>query len=264
MDCAEVDRIDAIERYVTGRMTGDELEAFEQHFLACPKCLAQIELCRDARQVLARPHVVPVSVTAPSRLRLARLAPLAAAAVIVLGIAITLRAPASDRPAVVESAPQSPAPTAPVVESRVTALARLSVVEPPPFDPAATRSAASASDAFLKAMQSYQSRDWTAAADQLAAVSTRSDAPLSAHLYLAAARLMIGSHEQAAAALRVVVRAGDTPFLEEARYLQAVMALRSGQLDEARRELQAVIALDGDRRAEASRTLAELDRLPPS
>lgn len=43
-----------IERYVTGRLTADEEERFEEHYLDCPECLDRLEEADALRRGLAR------------------------------------------------------------------------------------------------------------------------------------------------------------------------------------------------------------------
>lgn len=268
LNCAAIEENDAIERYLTHQLDGGELDDFEQHLLVCEHCHARLEIYRALRQTLSSSKPRTSGHLWSGR---SFVIPLTAAAVVVLGVTVTLwRFETRGNVQPGSSAASTPAPSvvavpAPAVpDSRAAMLARLSTVTPTPYAPTATRSSSIEIEAdYRRAMQAYVERDWDAAVKQLAPLAARPGAPVATNLYVGVAQLLRGQPESARAPLQEVIRAGDTPFLEEARFLLAKLEIRAGSVDAARRELAAVVALDGDRASAARTLLADLDRLPP-
>ena len=50
MDHSFIEETNQIDRYVRGTMPPAEREAFEEHFLDCPDCLAQLEIAKSLRE----------------------------------------------------------------------------------------------------------------------------------------------------------------------------------------------------------------------
>src|SRR5205814_7835832 len=63
MDCRMVDEQEIIERYLAERLSEQETEAFEQHYLACSKCFGQLQMRHAAAIELASRPIQ----TAPAR-----------------------------------------------------------------------------------------------------------------------------------------------------------------------------------------------------
>jgi hypothetical protein len=100
MDHEEAARIQACTRYVTGDLSGTESAAFEEHFFTCSECAEELKtqavfagdvravFHEQAQRLVAASPAVPPQ-TAPGwleKIRLAFALPLAAAAVLLLGL----------------------------------------------------------------------------------------------------------------------------------------------------------------------------------
>ena len=81
---------------------------------------------------------------------------------------------------------------------------------------------------------------------------------LQARFYLAACELHEARTNEGAANLERVIAAGESPYLEDARFLLAQARIEQRDIEGARQELRRVIALQGDRREQAQRLLDEL------
>lgn len=74
LNCADITARGLVEWYLADRLTPDEVETFESHYLRCDRCQQDIRLGVAVRAVLrkpesearpARPHDVPAEVTLP-------------------------------------------------------------------------------------------------------------------------------------------------------------------------------------------------------
>ena len=78
MDHAEIARARTVDRYLLGRLSPEEAERFERHYLACPECLAELAtteaLVGGLRDVAAQ-EAVSASVRLGIAARLAQMAP---------------------------------------------------------------------------------------------------------------------------------------------------------------------------------------------
>lgn len=54
MDHPSIEETGIVDRYILGQLPPEEREAFEDHFLDCPKCLESLELTRRMRDGIAR------------------------------------------------------------------------------------------------------------------------------------------------------------------------------------------------------------------
>ena len=249
MTCEEIERDDVAEDYVLGRLDESRQQAFEDHYFECAACLAHVRAVQDLREALAAPAAVP----GRRNLRTAG-AILAAAAVLVLAVR-TGHQLWSDRPESVSS-PAAPrdivlsAPPPPTVR-----------VELPPYTPARLRAVPSvAQRLFRDAMTNYTVTNCAGAIDGLRRAVAADGAYTQARFYLGACELHTGAVSEAATNLQSVVAAGESPYLEDARWFLAQARVRQGDLEAARQELERVVALNGDRREAARRLLSELRR----
>ncbi len=135
---------------------------------------------------------------------------------------------------------QSPK-TGPIPVERFQLLAQF---EPPPYSPDArawlhTRQ-------FQGAMEHYVKRDLAGAIPGLrASVAAQADGP-EAQFYLGICSLLIGDRAAGVYDLQSVIGAGDTPYLESARYYLAKGLLGTGDVSGTRGQLEKVIAMHGD------------------
>jgi tetratricopeptide (TPR) repeat protein len=284
MDCARVAREEILEGYLLGRLPEDDRAAFEEHYFECEHCFEELRTVRAAREELAR-----LGDEADSRTHTffgwKAVAGFAAAAILIIGLGLSLREPSSPPPettARTSSVPQ-PEPTktqAPeakdLPEPTIEQLAR---VEPARYEPNTLRGPVDeASQRFRRGMERYQDADYMKAADDLhGALKLDPDAP-HISFFLGVCQLMSGNDAPAIDSLRATIALGDSPYLEDAHFYLAKAFLRRKDLEAATAELQQVIAVGGPRartsdgRAlkqvnptprseEASRLLAEIERL---
>ena len=137
--------------------------------------------------------------------------------------------------------PQSPK-TGPIPVERFQLLAQF---EPPPYSPD-DRRVSSHTRQFQGAMEHYVKRDFAGAIPGLrASVAAQADGP-EAQFYLGICSLLIGDRTAGVHDLQSVIGAGDTPYLESARFILAKALLGTGDVSGTRGQLEKVIAMHGD------------------
>lgn len=258
IDCARVMRDEITEQYVAGTLDTADQEAFEQHYFVCSRCFDELRAYRMIRAELERTGHSEVPSAGLIEDRRIRWWPwIAAAAVVILGIAIwrAQRPPDSPPPVVTTLSPApAPAPQEPVVS-----LAELSAVEPPAYRPARLRSTPDApTRRFRDAMSRYQKGDYAGAIEGLEEAVRLDPASSAGHFYLGACQLLVNDPDRAIAALQAAVALGESAYLEEAQFYLAKAFLRKGEASTARAALQKTIGLRGDREAEARMLLDAL------
>jgi tetratricopeptide (TPR) repeat protein len=211
-------------RYLAGRHSPADEQAFELHLLGCPRCEEELRLAAAVRGALAGRPAVAVdapSTSSPPRphrwtRRAAPLVGLALAAVLA-GVFLLRRGP-----------PEK--------------LARLGEVdEAPVYLGVPVRADPARGDSlFDAAMAAYAAGRWREASDGLEAALAAGVDPAPAAFFKGAALLMLDRPRPAAAAFARSAVAGDTPYRDEARLYRAKALLRLGQADAARAELRRV------------------------
>lgn len=98
LTCAVVDERHLELQYVAGRLTPEEAEAFEAHYFGCDRCFALVRRATELRAAAEASPTGWVSAGRRRRASLARFLPLAAVAVLALGV-LLWRAPARRQPA---------------------------------------------------------------------------------------------------------------------------------------------------------------------
>lgn len=81
---------------------------------------------------------------------------------------------------------------------------------------------------------------------------------VEARFYAAACDILLGNADSGMTELRHIVAAGNTPYLEPARFYLAKALLAEGDIGGARKELSETISLHGDMEKQAQVLLAEL------
>ncbi len=296
--CAWSARDDVFEAYMRGTLDVADRDAFEDHYFACPACLAKFRAYEGLRAELGAVPAEAPAAERPFRFRSWRWALVPAAGVIVVAAAVLwfrgsapsppestmARAPepagvpaaqpaapaATKAPEAAPAAvpPGQPAPTAKQAPRSaplpVVALSVLARIEAPPYAPATLRGPQDeAAVKFDQAMRLYVKRDYAGAIPGLgAAAGLRPDVPQYA-FFLGICHLLTGNVEQAAAALQKAIAIGESPYLEEAHFYLAKARLRQEDIRAARGELEWTIARQGRLEADARRLLAQVDALPP-
>jgi len=256
MECPGFQREELVGRYLTGSLTPEEQESFEEHYFACDLCFRalqaqralQAELSASAPQIRNRP------VSSPARVHW-EIALAAAAVVIlgVLGIRWGLRPNSSPAPPPTQTAKSATAGPS---------LSELARFDPPNYSQTVLRgNQDKAMREFRLAMKRYQQSDYTDAIGALRAavkLNPKDPGPL---FFLGVSHLLANQTDDGIVVLQQCIALGDTPYLEEADYYLAKAFLRKGDAAAARRELEEVVRLKGDHEGEAQRLLQQLAAL---
>ena len=129
----------------------------------------------------------------------------------------------------------------------------LSRVQPPAYV-----SAPNAAPDFTNAMNAYAQRDYEAAIAGLSAVVYSKPAFVPAHFYLGVCDLIMRDRLSAIAQFKAVIAAGETPYLEQARFYLAKALLAGFDAGAARSELKRVVGMGGPLADEAQKILNQI------
>ena len=206
-----------LEEYVAGTLPEAEALRFEEHYFACPVCLAQVEALEaaagevkgeviDLPQVTGRP-----AVQGPARWAFLVGALAATIVAAFLGIRVWQHL----------TPPGKAASQAPVVApQRAADLAQMADRALPPFR-ATTVRGESKSGRFDAGMRAYAAGNCPAAIDALARVPAASERATVARFYAAACRMKLADYAGAAQGFKAIAEAGDSAFQEAAMYYLA-------------------------------------------
>lgn len=150
------------------------------------------------------------------------------------------------------TASAQPAETGPISAERYELLARF---VPPAYQPTP---GAAHSQEFQKAMTLYQKGDDAGAIRALQAVSKAQPDDVEARFYLGICFLLTGDLASGAQELGGVVAAGETPYLERARFYLAKALIGQRNITGARQQLESVVAIHGDLEKEAQALLRQI------
>jgi tetratricopeptide (TPR) repeat protein len=231
--CDQVAERGLVERYLARRLSSDEEEAFEAHYLTCAHCQRELRLASGVRTVLAeRPS--PARAGANRSWPRARFALGTAAAAGVAAI-LLLRSDAGGR--------------------RFSDLGR--VLEPPVYLGVPVRGDARRADSLFEAgMTAYGGRRYDEATGLLSDALAAGADSVPAEFFRASSLLMTERFPEAAAGFARIAARGETPYLAEARYFRAKALLRLERASEALAELRRAVPGD-DGLASAARALAD-------
>ena len=219
--CDEHIRLTNAERYASQRMTVEEAETFEDHFVTCAECQAEV---RFVSAVAGSFGGAAEPAPALSRTRRRGL---------VGGVALAL---AAGLVALMISRSQP----------RGELVALGGVREPPVYLGVPVRSQGARSDSvFNAAMDAYARREFPVAAAGLRATLALDPGSVPAQFFLATSLLLDDHPRDAVDAFGRVLARGDTPYRAEARYYRAKALLRMGRGDDARADLAALTRADG-------------------
>jgi anti-sigma factor RsiW len=245
--------------YVEGTLSEFDLGRFEEHFFACPECLAHVQAIEAARQVLLRQSAgsfAPARTRSLLAWRTHGWAWGAVAAALVIGFLLyhesglrkSQPALATVAPAVGPKAVPAPQPAAAASE-QASHLADLAL---PAFAAWGLRGESPEAH-FDAGMKAYLKGDCRSAVAVLSDVPPAARESLAAQFYGAVCQMHLGKLSAAGAGLRKVVSAGDSPQQEAALYSLAQIALLDNDPASAHRYLVQTIGLRGDmeRRARA-------------
>ena len=241
--------------YVEGALPEHQAERFEAHFLECPVCLAYLQDLQAMRAALSRlPSDKDVKAGRKGLTILpARTFALGAAAAIVFAAAVfSFRAlhrgpqPSPVARAAPAALPQAntaiPAAGLSPAKLKPSQLADLAL---PPFVAPNLRGAQEDAQ-FQSGMKDYEKGDCRDAVAELTRVPAQSEDAGAARFYCAACEMHLGDLPAAAAGMRRVAAAGDSPQQESALYYEAQIALAIDNPAAAHRYLVQTVALQGD------------------
>jgi TolA-binding protein len=115
-----------------------------------------------------------------------------------------------------------------------------------------------APEAFQAAMARYTKQDYAGTAAALRAVTNSTPAFPAARFYLGISLLLSGDHIAGIQELRALTTAGETTYLERARFYLAKGLIAEHDVPRAQQQLEALIAQHGDLEKQAAVLLAEI------
>jgi hypothetical protein len=275
MVCESVDERDLIERYLLGRLSDADREAFEAHAFECERCLGALETMRVLREELRRERVAAVpDPTTGSRAPWdwhPVLATAAAVLVVLMGAGGVLgwlwHVRSAERPGAVSTelktpaAPSTSGKSAPSIPS-TDAVLELARIDPPRYVPFTVRGAGDdRAGRFDRAMQDYSNGNYERAAIGLRRVLADDSEDVETNFFLGIALLMTDDVDRGIERLRVTIALGESSFRELASLDLGKVLIRKGDLAAAERELNRTITLQGSHRSEASDLLRALQAL---
>lgn len=133
---------------------------------------------------------------------------------------------------------------------RMELLARF---EPPSFQPGAGESSQ-----FQRGMQHYQARDYAGAIPDLRAASDAQPDSIETRFYLAICLLLTKDRASGIEELKSVIAAGNTPYLERARFYLGKGLLAAGDVRGADVQLRIVAAMRGALEKQAEALLGQI------
>jgi hypothetical protein len=111
---------------------------------------------------------------------------------------------------------------------------------------------------FQKAMQHYANQDFAGTIPGLRAAAATAPSFIAARFYLGICLLLARDRISGIQELRAVTEAGDTPYLEQARFYLAKGLIAEQDIPRAETQLKNLIALHGDLEKQATALLAQI------
>jgi len=256
MVCAQIEREEVVERYLTGSLRPEERESFEEHYFACEQCFAALQAYRALQAELSASPPQIRAMPAPNPIAWRWTAAMAMAAVVILAV-LLIRwgtkphlSPSALPTQTMQAGPAGPS------------LAELARFDPPTYTPAVLRGAQDeAMRKFRVAMKHYQQGDYPRAITGLREAAKLNPKDAGALFFLGVSHLLSSQTDEGIAALQQSVALGDTPYLEEAHYYLAKAFLQKNDLAAAQAELQKTVQLKGDLESKAQQLLQAIQAL---
>jgi len=111
---------------------------------------------------------------------------------------------------------------------------------------------------FQSAMKRYASQDFASAIPELRATENTATSFIAARFYLGICLLLTGDRISGIQELRAVIEAGNTPYLERARFYLAKGLIAERDITRAQAQLQSLISQHGDMEKQATILLAQI------
>lgn len=253
MDCQKVQDLDIIERYLVERLSGSEVEAFEQHYLECQRCFGELKMRHAAAIELSHQ---------PIQLKPARswwtpvswqwaLASTAAAILIIAGVLYL-------RP--VEQARAPERQIAVVQQPSAAVLEQLASINPIPLYLPGVVRGVEGDAAFIKFQQGmdlYSMQKYTEAIGPLSEAARLDPSRPNIAFYLGISQLVSGNADAAIEQLSKVT-ARENPYSEESHWFLSKAYLKKRSFALARMELRTVASLRGPHSAMAQNVLEQI------
>jgi TolA-binding protein len=270
MDCTIAARDALLEGYVSGALTEQDRDAFEEHYFGCARCFDELQTLQAIRDEL--PRAIAVTEGRQWMAGWPAAAAVAAAVVLAVGAALSMRPAAPDPPATAaRQAPlqaQPPVPPSPTPAPDTTPLAagpsiaQLARFEPPRYEPMTLRGTPDEATArFQRGMEHYRKADYARAAADLRVAADLDAEAAHSRFFLAISHLLLKQDDAGIERLRATIALGDSPYLEEAHFYLAKAFLGRQDSRAAATELKKLIQLGGSRTNEARRLLAQIQKL---
>jgi TolA-binding protein len=250
------------EPYVTGELSPEATDAFEEHYFSCDACLEQVRTLQALQASLRQEPAPERRKTGwfawPVRWQLG----MAMAAVLLVAAGALWRYSLRPSHPPTEAANNGsipapltmPPPPAPSPEAAPQTVAEL---ELPPYAPPRLRGASAPDEHFSKGMSAYQAGNCGAAAAQLRQVVSSSSKWDGAQFYRGVCLLKLGDASGASAVLRLAARS-DSAYEEAAHYYLALADVSLGKNEQAAKLLRQLVSSKGDY---ADRAAAKLQTL---
>jgi hypothetical protein len=258
--CTEALIDEYLERYIQGTLPEREAQKFEEHFFDCPECLAQVEALQAVTLKLGSQPRKTAKTPIPWPIRAGALA--AMAAMLILGIwgLRDMHRPTAPTVANNSAAPiplprQSPQ-SAPA-SAASSALLRLADLTLPTFQMPNLRGQ-SGDPHFIAGMKAYTRQDCLSAVQALSQVPVQDEDSLAGQFYIGVCQIHLDNLNSAAATLKRVANAGDSPQQEAAFYYLAQIALERNDATNGRLYLTRTISLHGDFERRARTEISQL------
>lgn len=262
MKCQDVQAGHVIERYLNNQLSESERDEFEKHYFDCDACFQELEAARVAQAVLREqqpPSAASVRPVIMKKRREPWVFIFASAAVVLIVAAVAfiwLIRQSGDATGSRVVAGVPPRQSSPVSPERFQLLAQF---EPPPYTPTALRGGGTAKPShFRTGMERYLKKDYAGAIPELKTALKAQPGFAQAQFYLGICELLTGDRASGNEDLRKVIAAGDTPYLEGARFYLAKSLLGEGRIAEARQLLEDVASMHGDLEKQAQALVPQL------
>lgn len=243
-----------IELYLTGSLSEEQAQAFEEHYSDCPLCLERVQAAQAVAHALSK-EPIPAPAGRPIGWFAGwKILATAAALLLAAGVGyrvVTSHVESTHRSASEPAAPNRPAPAPPA--ANIEELADLVL---PPFRGSSLRGDVDAH--FDAGMKAYAAGHCSTAASLLSHVPADSSDSVAAQFYEGVCRMQVKDWNSASALLLLVASHGDSPQQEAAWYYAAQVALAQNHRKSAQFDLQSAIALHGDFEQRARHQLAIL------
>jgi TolA-binding protein len=141
---------------------------------------------------------------------------------------------------------------------RIALLAR---IEPPAYEASAADSARSSRE-FRAAMEDYQKRDYSGALPGLRAAAQAQPESVEAQFYLGICLLLTNDRSDGIQELQAVTAAGNTPYLEAARFYLAKALLADRNIRGADVQLRVIVEMHGKLEKQAQALQAQIVPTP--